>query len=351
MNTIKTCFMFIFLAFQLFSCSKDKQHETEILKFPEAIPLESHSIAVPEVTYPSLLGVLDSILMVSDKFGDTLFHFYSIPTYEYVGSYGGRGSGPAEFLLPKYHNQFMKQDSQSSFLLSDTRSGKFLQVDMGDALASMKYEPKVISRLPPEAHIVYDLFQLDTNKLVGGSTSGLGRLFFYDINSKDLRWINNFPEVSYKIPQDQVGYLYYSSMGIKPDGSRVISALRMFDRIDVFDNFGNLLRSFSQSERMHKEPDLSDPEVSIPDDTDLYYMEVYCTDKYIYLKNYRMTHLEDYKGLKDNVTIDIMDWEFNPIKRYLLDKKIREFCVDERTQTIFGKTGDENNPIVTFQMK
>ena len=342
----------IFICAFIGSCNKSEKAVIEVEEFPIEVNLKGSKLPLAQLCVSSL-NVVDSMLLLIENCEENFIHAYSTKTYKYLGSFGRKGAGPAEFTFPETIGQYVQNENGTGVWIADMNKKVIKKVNVQQSLNKKPNAFGESYHIPTEAGRSNYMGFLADNTMVGTSLDGQGRLFFAKGDKHHLiEWVENFPAVDKKHPQEKLGVLYNSVMRIKPDGSRVVTALDLFKRIDVFKPGGELEFSIVFPE-VKVEPDVANPGNRMEKDTRRFYSWLNVTDNYIYALNVDMSFEEYLNGDSDkSTTLEVFDWTGEPVCKYVFDQRIYAFAVDEQNRQIFGLNDKkiESQPYFVYKM-
>lgn len=191
---------------------------------------------------PTEIGIFDSVLFVIDfKKDNHFFYFFNKSNFDFIGSAIKRGRGPDEFGAIEFFHQY----SKNNIWVLDPIGRKFSLLNLNSMLASQSFIPAQSYQLHPNLGIVLSMFYISDNLLVGTTRSGVGRLFLWNPENDSIKIVEKFPEIEKfkNIPQRDLGKIYHSYNGIKPDKKLIVSAMDLFKRLDIFTINGDLYSS------------------------------------------------------------------------------------------------------------
>ena len=117
-------------------------------------------------------------------------------------------------------------------------------------------------------------------------------------------------------------------VGIKPNNSKIVSALQFFKRIDVFSPETEHLFSIEFDDSPDNPEYYTNPDNPIPNTLILYFTLMHLSDNYIYL--YNRNSSIDIETIVKKPEVLVFSWEGEPVARYQLDRRISSFSVDEK---------------------
>lgn len=308
-------------------CTK-KQHHKQPKKFENKKILKGTIINFEDTPLcPDRVSTYDSLLLLKNWKNCNKYFFYIYnKNSKLLGKFGKKGRGPSEFIKPHiYGNQFNVLNKALHLWVFDFQSQRLKNINIQKSISNPTASPSQIISIPNKIGTVTKVINLP-KKLIGKSISSKGRMFFYNKESTEIKWINFIPKVKNE-PKD-IHNLYNAQIDIKPDRSKIVSALRYFNRIDMFDLNGNLKMSLT-SKRDNKDPSTTNSKKQ-------YYFDVYCTNKYIYALKGGFSLKKLKKGKDLQFKVEVYNWDGKPIRLYKLDRFIGSIVIDNAQRYIYG---------------
>ena len=192
--------------------------------------------------------------------------------------------------------------------------------------------------------------RLDENRWVyenDYSSDGLCDFYIYDSLDESFRPCGVYPNVHDRLHfKDMKAFkgAYAHGVRVKPDGNRVLVFYNATRRYRIYDNEGTLLYDGMM--------DYSNPSSALLVSSNRnqlvwHYESAFVTDKYIYLLCLdRVMSSNSY----NNPSIQVMDWEGNPVARFRLDAYITAFYIDEDKSKFYGVSATNPGFVFTFDI-
>jgi hypothetical protein len=127
---------------------------------------------------------------------------------------------------------------------------------------------------------------------------------------------------------------------MKPDKTKFVSTMNMFNRIDIFDNDGNLINSIIDNENNISKRQINEylsakEEKLKKVDVKNYYRCVYPSNSFIYALYYNQ--LDSEYGIKSIPTeIRIFNWQAEPVCEINVPDYLTTFTIDEKRGIMYG---------------
>ena len=272
----------------------------------------------------------DSILVLNDRCNveQQFFHFYRLPDYHPVLSFGRIGQGPNEFgSMP-----FLVKSDSSHFFISEPHGvlKEFVWQENG------LNEVKQMALFNPGARDI----SLEGAMAYGkNTTEGNGMIFSQPIYESGgaVNWIG-IPESIELSPleKDNAQLLGDNSFAVNHEKRRIVSGMRHFNRVYVFDLDGTVIREIHIG-LMSKKTDLIDPKSNfIAEEAPIYINGVASTDDYVYFIYYGKTFTEmDTAEGSGSSMILVFDWDGNHQKTLGIDGRIEAIAVSNDNHSVF----------------
>lgn len=274
----------------------------------------------------------DSGLFVFDLEGydNSVIHFYDFNEKGLTASFVGKGSGPYESLASRSAGI-----RDGVLWVLDFSIFKVIETDL---LAQNRNENTRELKLPDYFNGV-DV--LSENEMIG---NGLytSRFKFQKIDRKTGKITDEFGLFE-KVPKDfsirLIQEYFQSSFAIKPDGTKLVTAYRWNEAIEIFDLATYESFLIKGPENINNDFAFVNDEhgklmFERGGDIQKCYVDLAVTDKFIFLL---------FSGSQDKIldshfadTIYIYDWEGSPIKKINLDRKIKSLSASPDGKRIYA---------------
>jgi len=358
---MKTKSIVLFLLF-IVACKTDNELETIIIKekdFQNDETIIGEYVEISPVPLcPENILIIDSLLIIKngDMCDDDFFYLYNKNNNNFFSSFGKRGRGPNEFLSVKMGGQYLKNDSTIKIWVHDRRGFKLININRSIETKKIFIDDKLLY-ISRDFHPIIDAFLLPNGDIVGKSLSQSGRLFYHNTYNDSTRWVEYFPKVR-KLPFDEnmKDNLYIGPTRISHDNSRIVSALELFKRIDVFTAKTDHLFSLAFDDSPENPDFFINPDDPIPSNLMHYYYDLFLTEKYIYALNINISEGELNKGMDSGYSeLHVFSWEGKPITLYRLNHLIYSITIDEDDGYLYGlllpNVEESNSQLARFKLK
>jgi hypothetical protein len=353
---MKTNTVIIFwLVATLVGCSTKNQNEWNTFDdFPVTINLSTQKIHTEPVLY-SVGGMvlLDSVLITVDLKADTFFRVFKLPLFEHIGGFVAKGQGPNEetfidpFIKPIFENKFLFQGLTSMNLAKFNNYTNNLEIVKRIDLPS-------------------SLMLLNDAIILGDSVIGNRPAFFEDdanesfigyhiVDNKFFEFGGKFPFVKKNLDPSFNNDFFGNYLTIKPDGSAFASVYYFFPILRIYNRNGKIINEvrFNNGQRfpyafIEKEPTMSDRMEVMQN-----YFSIKSTNNFIYAMYIGKKEGEMEEGWPNNRSneIHVWDWDGNPIKRILLDKKIFAFDVEKNDKFLIASSLESLDAFFKYDLK
>ena len=322
-------YLLIIITIIYISCNSTENINYEVFdEFPTTINISCEEIkTIPELYSVGGMLIMDDFIVTVDLKADTFFRLFDSQNYNYLSGFIGRGGGPGEefFIDP-----FIQKISVDKFIYKNIASVKTLQFN------KERKELNVVEEivLPTEIMDIWHVFKLN-NLLIGYTVSeGTEKEFkgFNPVTKEIFDFGMSFPDVGKKIEPLYKNVIFAKANIVKPDMTKFASAYDKFPILRIFDLNGNIIREIRYNNNQSFPNALinENPSQADVDEVMQNYRMIKSTDQYIYALYIGKKEREIERGLNDfSNEIHIWDWDGNPVKRILLDKKIFTFDVNK----------------------
>ncbi len=278
-----------------------------------------------------IVNVNDQYLVISEQRSDNFFNIFKLPEAEYLYSWGkqGRGPGADEFYsLPMYLNTH-----QDQLILFDGLAQRLKYVTITDT-AAVKMDEKRLSyegQMDPLNRIRLikdDLFFADygssfedTDREHVALRPGVNDTLFAFGKYPESEWTDI--ERYHKFLKENLA---------KPDGSRFAAFYFRYNRFKIYNDRGEEIKDV----KIH-DPYLDDSSANT-EDSFLYSVPAHASNSFIYLLGLYAPREKIYgdPGPDLKTSLEIWNWEGEPVWRTEFDRLIGNFTVSEKHGFIYA---------------
>lgn len=327
----------------MFSCSSSDS--IEVVDFPEIETIAGEKISSIDPYSLGSMKVIDNYLVIINADGDNIFQIYDVNTDSLIMQVGRRGKGPNEFLNPLFTSYCKKHDN--SLEVFDTRRRRIINIDvkktiLDNSLVSCR------KKLPNKIGVVENVwYQSDSMICYQGENEGRFSIFYTTNTSKK--------KIPYQVENLKIDMsehfeygLFSSDIYLDPYRKLIVAMPYKVGQIDYYNFEGEFLYSTSFEDKNKLKAYIKNPKKN-PIKTNL--MEVKADFSTIYVLN---LNADDSKmnGMENGCSeLLLFDWLGNPIKKYILDRIIMRFAIDDNNQCIYGYAPFESDyPIIKYKL-
>ncbi len=257
------------------------------LRFNKEKNLIGKEIFKQEVNIFRLFYLENYIVSRNNDSNDFMFSVYNNKK-EFVKHICKKGEGPDEFSdLTEFAGYDIENDEIKVHFF-DTRKHILSTLNLSKSIA--ENSEIIENRYPISSKSNFDEFlrYIKPNLLVGGVSNldvNMSRVRFYNVKSKEI--VNNYPLVPFienNKKEDLVFSLYtyngiYTSiLSVKPDKEKLVSAMFHFDRFDILNLEGKLIKTVEYNSEINKKR--NNP-YSKDNESRVFYHDVSTTNNYI----------------------------------------------------------------------
>jgi len=347
-NTIIILFVIIFSA-----CNK-----TNEIVFDKTYEIKGDLILSEEIGIHKLIVANEYLLGYTFQ-KEHFFKVFNLETLEEIGEIAKKGGGPNEFSTFLIFNYVDNKEKNTCLWAHDLNTGELYLIDILLSLSEGNIFSHAKFKLPA-AHQFYTAYFIDSTRIIGRSTNNIiemSRLQGYDSKNDSMIFkLPLFPEIFQK--ENDVDFtllkynpLYISNLTFNSEMNLVASAMTDFNRIDIFDVQGNLIRTIEESDRNINGKKFAHYFKSDEGKNNLiyYYKNIDSSSKFIYALFYGKSRSN--KTLeKDKVELRVFDWQGKPIVKILIQDPINEISIDEINGFIYA-VDNENDKLLRYDIK
>jgi len=335
--------MYTLLSISFISCSDPSSRDA--MHFPETIALSGKELTIENVymKYPFRIRLKDSNLFVTDLHPvDYYCHWFSYPSMEYQRGFAGRGEAPHEYL----DVENIRFDAGSSVWILDANNRKITKF-LTDAPENT--DTKI--NLSKELVRTLDFDVLNDSVFIVPDYTGENRLCFIDRQGKILKkaFAIPAPKSNRKGSDVMMAQAWRSFISYNPDRGILATVTQLGQVVEIYDiKNDSLIRVVNQKAGAPRFQERGG--YAIPDGI-MGYSDVYVGNENIYAVFWGHSFDDIRRNKVENEGghfIHVFDLEGNPVRRYLLDRYITGFCIDEEQKRIIALDVNSNQPIVEY---
>jgi hypothetical protein len=315
-----------------------KQSKEEIVNFSSIDSLKTyHSFSLEKMNRYFLIDFYDSTLIIMNRNASSILSLYNRHNYNLIKETIKRGRGPKELISPI---RLFVDHNEHNVNIYDAGKDKYFTFD-SDSLV-LKQHPEATRNVELPKHLAFNHHCFHLNKsgeYITMTTHKDSHFVYFNKAGKIIESNGTFPD---KRKLKNISAPYYGSVwkgiyDINRTNSQIVKGYHYFNRISFYDLNGNEIKTYKLSN--------AEPEIIIRGkmpktvgNYKIHYTKLYTTNNYIFTLYEGKTVLEtanDY-GYNGGNVLHVLDWNYKPIKKLWLEHRIADFCVDEKTKTIYG---------------
>lgn len=295
--------------------------------FPEEISLNADSVSMQKMYDNVFMTLSGGKLVVSSVKADTMMHFYSTPTLDYLFAAGVKGHGKDEMQsFPTFCKSMKSELYVRGFTTNSIR--KFTVLD-DKLIEKNKYE-LYLADVPNDMYIQNDTL-----------------LYFNDLFHYEVK--------CYSINNNKTSHKFHlADLYGNPSNKEVLlGTLCMNDSLAIyaFQYKHEIVvlnpKDLSYIKTVRWRYENQDSKVSSPNGHPcLYYTDGYTTSR----RHYLLYRGSDSKQKNVHFAIEVYDNDFQPVCKYVLDRRIFNIVVDEANGYIYG-LGKSDDYIYRYKLR
>lgn len=310
------------------------------------ISLTSQAIITDSIymRYPFRITMTDSLVYITDLHGPEYFcHVFNSDSLQHVQSFMKRGNGPNEYT----DAENIRIDKSGRIYVLDANVNKIAiwNKTATDTTYRIPLSHKLIRTLD------FDL--INDSLLVTPDYSGKHRYHIIDCKGNIIKSCQHIPV---KEKTDCAGIVqaqaWRSFIDYNPDNGILAMATQLGQVIELYDLKADTVIKIIYGEQ--GEPRFIDNGAYAVPNGIMGYGDIHVTNNKIYALFWGMS----FKDIRNNMNIkqggnyiEVYDLKGEPLYRYLLDRQITGFCVDEPHKQLLALDINSDSPLVSYQLK
>jgi len=347
---------FIALVTILYGCSGDGNDIVAKISFENSKMIET-TLVTSEFT-----GCLNDIRSAGNKIvvldlqcSENLFYVFDYPDFKLLGKFGKTGRGPSDFDFPQIID-LEKKENGEYFLWVNNVNRKQIQAINLDSALSGNENPQTKIVLKPSALPAFQIAFLDEskNKFIGRTDHmSQGIFFIYDNQKAEKMWVENYPNLFESASENEKGTIFHSTLCINTDSSRVLTALRMFPRLNLFNIQGVLLKSLIINKEANSSVSVTDGKKLLTHQSEYFCIDAISSKDKIYVNYLVQTTYQDITDHPEKIKsyVLVFDWSLHLLNTFKLDRYVEKFVqVKENEFVGYSVDKDGLKPLVKFAL-
>ena len=327
------------------SCLNDENKNVVI--FPCIKKVDGKEIESIQPNHLVDMDILDSMLLIVNNRGKSIFQFYSTINDSIIVDFGKFGKSKNEF-----YNPFLAMhcDSENAYKddqlkIFDATRRRVVNIDYKQSLAinSLVSEEKYLHiKLGFINKLIY---QNDT--IIYYKSDDGGRFSIYHLKN-DIKKIIPLDEPKNKIiiPDKYKKMIFDSDIEVSLKNKKIIAAPCFLGQIDFYDLNGVHTKTVKYEDSNELLDELNNKERF---NSKLLVNCIKSNNDLIYALKFNCYNPDDKPKKNPPSEILVFDWDGNPVKKYILDRTIACFAIDEKNQCIYGYAPfEKQNAIIKF---
>jgi hypothetical protein len=290
-------------------------------------------------------AVYDSLMIFrNSKLPGAHFNIFNLNTGNEIGDFCNKGGGPEEMISIHPIYQFFKEGEELKTLLFAANESKLY---VWNITKSVDQRTTVLDTVIPyawreEHNMAYYkyIYRLNRDTLLAYVQSAVLTIdakeatvpCYQQRTVRTNELIRNYDIFKRPVRNNDAVIMpetfFYSSDGIKPDGSRIVQGMWNLSQINIIDTRTGRVTGY----RMKNTPDVSVFKTDM-ENSKVYYTRLQADDHYIYAlycgKQRPLSWAEEVNAPLLWHIIHVFDWEGNLIRKLDLDHPVYEFWLDQ----------------------
>lgn len=306
----------------------------EVIVQNTAIKPAIHPFPVNELLNVDKMDVFESKLVCINRQTDSIFYVYDTKDGSFLGAFGRQGHGPDDFLFPF----FLKKQNKSNNEIStfDVNGAAFKNIRI-DKVLNHEDNQMSYSRMYSSLIGSPNLIMRKDSCFLGNMDMGQGLFFLYNLQKDSIQWIP-YPE-ELQCYESGFTIMNINRIAMKSDANSIISAMKFYNLLFLYDGKGNLKKSVRIGEN-EIEPIVINEE-SINGESKWCFSDIIGSEDCVYVLEQSIKE-KDFENLSNPPSrIIVLDWELDYRKTYQLPHYVLNFCYDKQSNRIFYSAYNE----------
>lgn len=339
MNTFKKTTLLFFAFCTIYSCGNiDKKDSLLLIINDEVTTSPSAQLVIEEDMEQYYdIKILDSVVFLTTSRGEAAIKAFSTKDYSLIGEFGYKGDGPEGVEFP----MFMKGSSNDNETrLYDINYKSLIKINFNTERDVYTIKKKqMYDALWPSFNVnrVSDSVYFAN----GVQSFNEGLYFKVNINSSEKEWIPYLPE--FKTDEEDKTAIYRNVILANEEKSIVVSVMKYFNRIFVFDFDGKLIKDIQVGEQPI-EPVIEDLWMEkFSKDSDIFFIGIASTNTHFYCLwvGNKINYNDRKKSENNNSKVFVFDWNLNHVSTIQTEHQISCIDVDPVNKFLLAVVFDE----------
>lgn len=330
----------LFLFFlNIFICCCHHNNEEKI--FPVSFNLTGENIGPRNFFLRPVRCLIDStFILVQDSKTDYFFHIYSVD-FKLLKSLINQGRGPDEIISPHISQQDFIHNRKIVYY--DPYQNIIGELNFSD-IDSFNISQHIKRKVPDKIINIQNILFTGDNRFVARGCGNIGKMCFFDMKNFTFRFTDFFPDVKFEKSRVTFFDMFNGELAFNSLRNIVVCSNRYFNQLELYTVDGELIKEIKTGKFQNPFKE-----------NYLYcYNAVYSTTDYIFASyiGVSMKDLTPARMKNKCSSIQVYDWQGNPIMELNLDRLTGYFAVDNNLEFIICL--DETNqdqPLVRYTIK
>ncbi len=317
----------LLLSLILFVSCDNQNTDSSSVRFPIQESISGYAYETPPVIFSKNNNIIvaGNYLIEIEPSSSTIFSVFELPDVNYIGGFGAKGRGPKDFPLV---DALTANYEDGDISIYDLQNG-FMFINLDDFHENKDYAILNTLKIPLSLSPLNDAILL-TDSVICGQPYGGQRDESYvrfNVLSNEVDYFGDYPDLYLTSRKNIFWQIYNRRSVVKPDKTKFASFCSQIKMFRIYNNDGTLGKEVV----METQEDFFEDEW-IRINPIKYYGIVQATDDYIYVL---CENANDDDLLDNKPTLEIWDWDGNPIASFSLDRSISAFDVTMDNKSIY----------------
>lgn len=346
--------LFFYIIIIGFGCKEYNSKRLNPLGFPLTINIKTDSIIIPPVLLSENKIVASKDLLVSMSIqSDTIYRVFSIPSCNYLGSFGHQGKGPSEFQNPSISNL---RAEDSCFVVGDSKSLNIIKIPQEGNINDLSIYYKSRYLIPGSLIPINCAFFVNDSLIYGVKyTRSKKELVTLNTSNNDIGFLIDFPNVYPEAPKDAQANLYQKYVNISIEKEKIAMIYKRFPLLRIYNiKQKTITETFINEGPKQKEIIFNKNSIINGIDLITYYDDMVVTKSYIYAlyqaRSYKKSNREIQDVPLSSKQLHVFNWEGVPIAKIILKEWMKVYTISLDDKYIFFVNPAKGNVLYRYSL-
>lgn len=340
------------LLFLLLGCNLKITKDAFLTDFNKTIHLTMEKSLIKSSNIGEIVDmlVIDSFLVSNEIFTSKIFKLYSIQTGKLISNFIDKGRGPNEMLFPHILNCY----DATHFTTFDNNNKELIYFSLDDfCKLNFRFNKKEKIEFNSTKSFAAVSYLLNDSTVLCTGFFEKSQYILYNLKSKSVKYFLDYPsDPKHKGETNEIkGTAFQGQISVKPDRKKFANATGAILEICEFND--NEIKRLFRKIYYFPEYKVIQNHAAFVRTQPYAFHSITSTDSYIYMI-YSGRSMQDFgEEYYAGNNLLVFDWNGNPVTRFVLDRYLKNFTLNEKEMKIYGYSTNPNSgepEIITYQI-